>query len=89
MFGDVLVQRAFVCVTAKPSSVQKVLEEIKAFEGVEEANMVFGAYDVCFSVKKENLDTLKHVLTENVSKINDVRATLTLFKVGPEPITKP
>ena len=84
-----LMQKAFICVTAKPASVQKVLEEVKAVEGVEEANMVFGAYDVCFSVKKENLDELKHVLTENISRINDVRATLTLFNAGPEQITKP
>ena len=78
------MQRAFVCVTTEPSSVQKVLEEIKAVEGVEFAHMVFGAYDVCFSVKKENLDKLKHVLTEKITRINDVRATLTLFKAGPE-----
>ena len=82
MFGDVKMERAFICVTTEPSSVQKVLKEIKAVEGVEEANMVFGAYDVCFSVKEENLDKLKHVLTENISKINDVRATLTLFEAG-------
>jgi len=82
------MQRAFVCVTTKPSSVQQVLGEIKAVEGVEEANIVFGAYDVCFSVKKENLDKLKHVLTEKLTRINDVRATLTLFKVESEQINK-
>jgi DNA-binding Lrp family transcriptional regulator len=76
--------RAFVCVTTQPASVQKVLEEIKAVKGVEEANMVFGAYDVCFNVKEENLDKLKHILTENIPRINDVRATLTLFMAGPE-----
>jgi DNA-binding Lrp family transcriptional regulator len=77
-----LMERAFICVTTEPSSVQKVLKEIKAVEGVEQANMVFGAYDVCFSVKEDNLDKLKHVITENISRINDVRATLTLFETA-------
>jgi DNA-binding Lrp family transcriptional regulator len=87
MFGDVCVQRAFVCVTIEPPSVQKVLEEIKSVEGVEEANIVFGAYDVCFSVKKENMDKLKHVITENIPRINDVRATLSLIVEEPEQFT--
>jgi DNA-binding Lrp family transcriptional regulator len=76
------MERAFICVTTEPSSVQKVLKEIKAVEGVKKANMVFGAYDVCFSVEEENLDKLKHVITENIARINDVRATLTLFESG-------
>jgi DNA-binding Lrp family transcriptional regulator len=82
MFGDVQMQRAFICLTTEPSSVEKVLEKIKAVEGVEFANMVFGAYDVCFSLKEENLDKLKNVLTEKITKNNDVRATLTLFESG-------
>ena len=82
MFGDVKMERAFICVTTEPSSVQKVLEKIKAVEGVEFASMVFGAYDVCFSLKEENMEKLKHVLTEKITKNNDVRATLTLFESG-------
>ena len=84
MLGDVLMERAFICVKTEPSSVEKVLEKIKAIDGIEFANMVFGAYDVCFSVKEENMDKLKHVITENISRINDVRATLTLFEAGQE-----
>jgi hypothetical protein len=70
--GDVLMQRAFMCVKTEPSSVERVLEKIKAVKGVEFANLVFGAYDVCFSVK----------LTQNITNNNDVRATLTLFEAG-------
>ena len=75
------VERAFICVKTEPSSVERVLKNIKAANGVEFANMVFGAYDVCFSVKEENLEKLKE-LTEKITKNNDVRATLTLFGSG-------
>jgi len=80
MFGDVLMQRAFICVTTEPSSLEKLFEKIKAIDGVEFANVVFGGYDICFGLKEENLDKLKNVLTENITKNNNVRATLTLFE---------
>jgi DNA-binding Lrp family transcriptional regulator len=78
------VERAFVCVTAKPALKQKVLNEIKAVEGVESANSVVGPYDVCFSVKKESLDKLQYVLSEKITRMTDVRETLTLFRTGLE-----
>jgi DNA-binding Lrp family transcriptional regulator len=78
------VERAFVCVTVNPPAVEKVLEEIKAVEGVESPHMVFGAYDVCFNVKKESLDKLNYVLAEKITRINDVRKTLTLFRARHE-----
>lgn len=84
MLGDVLMQRAFICVTTEPSSLEKVLEKIKAIDGVEFANVVFGGYDICFGLKEENLDKLNYVLTENITKNNNVRATLTLFEAGQE-----
>lgn len=77
------MERAFVCVTTRPPAVQKVLEEIKAVEGVESVHRVSGAYDVCFSVKKENLDNLKYVLAEKIDRMKDVRAILTLFRTEP------
>lgn len=75
------MERAFICVKTEPSSVEKVLDKIKAVKGVEFANLVFGAYDVCFSVKDENLEKLKE-LTRNITKNNDVRKTLALYEQG-------
>ena len=77
------MQRAFICVKTEPSSVERVLKKIKAVKGVEFANLVFGAYDVCFSVKEENLGKLEE-LAQNITKNNDVRAMLTLFETGRE-----
>ena len=63
--------------------MERVLDKIKAVKGVEFANLVFGAYDVCFSVKEENLGKLEE-LAQNITKNNDVRAMLTLFETGRE-----
>ena len=73
------MERAFVCVTARPPSVQKVAEEIKAVDGVESTYVMAGAYDLCFDVKKDNLDELKYVI-EKIARMNDVRASLKLFR---------
>ena len=78
------MERAFVCVTTKPTSTQKVLEEIKSVDGVESVHAVVGSYDVCFSVKNESLDKLKYILSEKIAKMMEVRATLTLFQAGLE-----
>ena len=78
------MQRALICVTTEPSSLEKLLEKIKAIDGVEFANIVFGGYDICFGLKEENLDKLKNVLSENITKNSNVRATLTLFEKGQE-----
>ncbi len=76
------MERAFICVTTESSSVERVLEKIREVKEVESANMVFGAYDVCFSLKGENLDKLKNVINEKIAKIEDVRGTLTLFEAA-------
>lgn len=70
--------------TTEPPSVEKVIEKVKAVEGVEKAEMVFGAYDVCFEVEEENMEKLKHTITRQIPRIDNVRAILTLMLVGQE-----
>jgi DNA-binding Lrp family transcriptional regulator len=73
------MERAFVCVTARLPSMQKVVKEIKAVDGVESTYVMDGAYDLCFDVQEDNLDELKYVI-EKITRMNDVRASLTLFR---------
>ena len=37
---------AFVFITTEPASMPEVLKEVSAVEGVEEAEMVYGVYDI-------------------------------------------
>jgi len=60
--------------------MESVLEEIKEIDGVEEAYMVYGLYDICAKVKTEIPQELKGLVQKIRSKEN-VSSTLTLMVV--------
>jgi DNA-binding Lrp family transcriptional regulator len=78
------VPTAFVCITTEPASMVEVLKEVRAVEGVEEAQMVYGVYDIVVKVKGETMDKLKHIITERIRRIDKVRTTLTMMVVESE-----
>jgi DNA-binding Lrp family transcriptional regulator len=75
---------AFVCLTTEPASMVEVLKEIRAIEGVEEAQMVYGVYDIVAKVKGETMDKLKQIITRHIRKIGNVRTSLTMMVVESE-----
>jgi len=62
----------------------EVLKEIRAVEGVEEAQMVYGVYDIVAKVRGDTMDKLKQVITEHIRKIDKVRTSLTMMVVESE-----
>lgn len=75
------MEKAFVCVSTKPACVPQVLQKIRCVDGVEDVEMVYGDYDVCFKVEGETIDGLKNKINEKIRKIGDVRNTLTTIIV--------
>ena len=75
---------AFVFINTEPASMPEVLKEVKAVEGVEEAEMVYGVYDIGAKVKTETMDQLKQIITYNIRRINNVLTTQTLLVVRQE-----
>ena len=75
---------AFVFITTKPDSMPEVLKEVKAVEGVKEAEMVYGVYDIIAKVKTETMDQLKQIISFNIRRLDNVRATQTLLVVPQE-----
>ena len=75
---------AFVFITTEPASMPKVLKEVKAIEGVEEAEMVYGVYDIVAKVKTETMDKLKHIIAYNIRALANVRSTQTMLVIPQE-----
>jgi len=75
---------AFVFINTEPASMPEVLKEVKAVEGVEEAEMVYGVYDIVAKVKTETMDNLKQIITYNIRRLDNVRATQTLLVIPQE-----
>ncbi len=72
---------AFVLINAEIGSEEEVLKELKKVEGVEEAYIVYGVYDVIAKITADTMDKLKDVVTWNVRRLNKVRSTLTMIVV--------
>lgn len=75
---------AFIFVNTEPASMPQVLKKIKAIQGVEEAEMVYGVYDIVAKVKTETMDQLKHIVTYKIRTLADVKSTQTLLAVRQE-----
>jgi len=78
------VPTAFVFITTEPASMPEVLKEVEAIEGVEEAEMVYGVYDIVAKVTVETMDKLKQIITEHIRRIDKVLTTQTLLVVRQE-----
>jgi DNA-binding Lrp family transcriptional regulator len=75
------VPTAFVFINTEPASMPDVLKHVKAIEGVEEAEMVYGVFDIVAKVKTETMDKLKHVVAYKIRAIPNVHSTQTLLVV--------
>jgi DNA-binding Lrp family transcriptional regulator len=59
----------------------EVLKEVRAVAGVEEAEMVYGLYDIVAKVKGETMDKLKQIITEHIRRIDKVQTSLTMLVI--------
>ena len=75
---------AYVFITTEPESMPDVLKEVKAIKGVEEAEMVYGVYDIAAKVKTETMDQLKQIISFNIRRLDNVSSTQTLLVVPQE-----
>jgi DNA-binding Lrp family transcriptional regulator len=75
---------AFVFINTEPASMPEVLKKVKAVEGVQEAEMIYGVYDIVAKLKTETMDQLKQIITYNIRRINNVLTTQTLLVVRQE-----
>lgn len=73
--------RAFILVNAESGREDDVLKELRKIEGVEEAYVAYGVYDLVARVRADTMENLKDVITYKVRRINQVRSTLTLILV--------
>ena len=72
---------AFVFINTEPVSMPEVRKEIKAVDGVKEAEMVYGVYDIVAEVETETMDQLKHIIAYRIRALPKVHSTQTLLVV--------
>ena len=68
--------RAYILLTVEVGRIKRVLEEVRAMQGVIKANPVTGPYDVIIEVKAADLEELKRIL-HDVQDVNGVMSVTT------------
>jgi len=69
---------AFVLIITETGSAGDVLKDLKKVEGVDEAFILYGVYDIIAKVSAKSMDHLNEIVTWHIRKIGKVRQTLTM-----------
>lgn len=72
---------AYVLINAETGTDIDVLKSLRKVEGVTEACLVFGVYDLILKVTAESMNELKEILKFSIRRIDNVRSTLTLIVI--------
>lgn len=70
---------AFVLINTEPANEEKVLTKITKIDGIEEAYILYGVYDILAKIKTESMENLKQTIIWQIRKIEGVVSTLTLI----------
>ena len=76
------MEKAFILMNTEIGSEADVLQKLKKVEGIDEALLVYGVYDIIARVKADTMDKLREIVTWRIRKLDKVRSTLTLIVVG-------
>ena len=71
---------AYVMLNVETGTERIVLERLKTVDGVEEAYISYGVYDIILRVKANTMQDLKEEITRKVRTTNQVLSTLTLIQ---------
>jgi len=72
---------AYVMINTVPDKMEAVLEKIREIQGVKDAYMVYGVYDIIAEVKAVTTEELKTTIL-NIRILKHILSTLTLRVVS-------
>jgi len=75
------VAEAFVLINTEVGGEGEVLKALMEVNGVEEAYLVYGVYDVVARIRAPDIESLKAIVSTNIRKIPKVKSTLTMVVV--------
>jgi len=73
--------QALVLINTDVGAEQEVLNKLLSIEGVKEAYLVYGIYDILAKIEVDSLDKLKNTIMVQIRKISKVRSTLSMIVV--------
>ena len=71
--------RAFILFNVESGSEDNVLQELRRIDGIQEAYVSYGVYDLIARIKTDTMEKLKDTISHQVRTIQKVRSSLTLI----------
>jgi DNA-binding Lrp family transcriptional regulator len=75
--------KAYVLIHVRTGSVPEVVRNMRRLDGVIEANMTFGPYDVVAVIQGDDVNKLGHLIASNIQPIPGILDTITCLVVEP------
>jgi DNA-binding Lrp family transcriptional regulator len=72
---------AIVLINTEIGGEQEVFDELSRIEGVREAYIVYGVYDIVVKLEADTMDKLKEIVASRIRRLPKVRSTLTMIVV--------
>jgi DNA-binding Lrp family transcriptional regulator len=66
---------AFLTINTIPDKIENVLRDIKEIQGIKQAHMVYGNFDVIAELKAKNIEELRNMILK-IRKMPNVLLTL-------------
>jgi DNA-binding Lrp family transcriptional regulator len=79
-----LCAEILVLINTDAYSAEEVLQELRAYQEVQECFMVTGAYDIVANVEGETFDQLVNVINSRIKRLFQVQETLSMIIVEPK-----
>lgn len=71
----------FILINSEIGAEESVLNSLRDLEGVGEAYIVYGVYDIIAKIHEETMERLKELITWKIRRLDKVRSTLTMIIV--------
>lgn len=76
--------KAYVLIKTAGDKAEEVIREILEISVVEEAHLVFGAYDIVVEIRGRDMETIVEIITQKLRKIDGLVDTQSLLVVDVE-----
>jgi DNA-binding Lrp family transcriptional regulator len=73
--------QAYILFNITPGTEHQVLNDVKKVEGIKEAYVTYGVYDLIAKIKVDTVEALRELVTNHLRNIVNVTSTLTLLEI--------
>lgn len=70
--------QAFILLSCEIAAENEVLSALKKIDGVKEAIMTYGGYDIIAKIETESGKDMEDIIVKQVRRLQKVRSTVTL-----------